>query len=117
MSENKKYIVYIHTNRINKKRYVGITSQKPDERWRHGEGYKHCVLFYRAIQKYGWDSFDHEIVADNLTQKEAEDMEMFLIAEFNSNCKESGYNISEGGNAPKLTEETKKKISETHLGV
>lgn len=116
MSESKNYIVYIHTNQLNEKRYIGITCQKPDERWRHGEGYKHCPVFYRAIKKYGWDSFDHEIVADNLMREEAEDMEKLLIAKFKSNCNERGYNVSEGGNAPRLTEETKRKISETHLG-
>lgn len=116
MDESRNYVVYIHTNRINEKRYVGITCQKPEERWRHGEGYKNCPVFYRAIKKYGWDSFDHEIVAGNLAREEAENMERALIESLKSNCKESGYNISEGGNAPRLTEETKKKISETHLG-
>ena len=35
------YLVYIHTNNINNKKYVGLTKQKPQERWRHdGLGYK-----------------------------------------------------------------------------
>ena len=78
---NGSFIVYIHTNIVNGKRYVGITSHKPEERWRRGKGYKHCVLFYKAILKYGWDMFEHEIFAAHLTKEEAENMEVILIKE------------------------------------
>lgn len=65
--ENGNYTVYMHTNKTNLKRYIGITGQTVQERWRDGKGYKSCILFNRAIQKYGWDGFEHEIVASNLT--------------------------------------------------
>ena len=48
------YCVYIHTNKINEKRYVGITCQSTSRRWRNGDGYIQNEHFYRAIQKYGW---------------------------------------------------------------
>lgn len=58
----KPYCVYIHTNKINKKSYIGITCQKPEHRWGcNGNGYAECPHFWRAIQKYGWDNFDHKI--------------------------------------------------------
>lgn len=113
---NESYIVYIHTNKINGKKYVGITSKTCEERWRDGRGYKRCTLFNKAIKKYGWDGFDHEIVASNLTQSEAEDMEKSLIAQFQTTNPEFGYNLSEGGHAPLLSEETKQKISEALRG-
>lgn len=45
----KKYIVYCHIF-PNGKRYVGITSQKPNERWRNGRGYKGSNAVYNAIK-------------------------------------------------------------------
>ena len=74
--------MYIHMNKSNGKCYVGITKQKPEARWKtEGVGYKKCLLFWRAIEKYGWDNFDHIIFAKNLTQAEAENMEVLLIRE------------------------------------
>ena len=59
-TENKNYKIYIHKNKINNKIYVGQTKQSLSRRFRHnGEGYKHCICFYNAIQKYGWDNFTH----------------------------------------------------------
>ena len=34
------WTVYCHENRVNGKRYVGITSREVTERWRDGKGYK-----------------------------------------------------------------------------
>ncbi len=62
------YKAYVHINKMNNKCYVGITKRKLYERWNKGKGYKNCVLFYRAIQKYGWDNFDHELIASGLTR-------------------------------------------------
>ena len=91
--------VYIHIA-PNGKRYVGITSQ--DRLYRrtgsNGEGYKSQQLFWRAIQKYGWDNFKHEIIAKNLTELEALKMEIGLIALYETTNPKYGYNISVGGN-------------------
>ena len=35
----KTWTVYMHTNKINNKVYVGITSQKVQNRWNNGKGY------------------------------------------------------------------------------
>ena len=67
----KKYCVYVHTNKANGKMYVGITSMLPEKRWANGHGYRSNVLFYRAIQKYGWESFEHSVLFDGLTREEA----------------------------------------------
>lgn len=109
------YCVYKHTC-PNGKVYIGITSTSLEKRWQSGKGYK-TQVFYRAIQKYGWDNILHEILFDGLTKKEAEDKEVELIAYYKSNQKDYGYNINNGGSAIGVhSEETKRKISEKNIG-
>lgn len=94
--ENNKWIVYVHISPSNKY-YVGITSQTPNQRWRNGNGYSYNTHFYRAIQKYGWDNFQHDIVAEHLTKAEACHMEKILIQKLKSNDYHYGYNLCSGG--------------------
>lgn len=89
-------IVYKHTC-PNGKVYIGQTSQKPERRWSHGNGYKENSYFYRAIQKYGWDNIKHEIIAENLTQEEADSLEIELIERYKATDRNSGYNHHYGG--------------------
>ena len=78
---NDTYCVYIHTNKINNKKYVGQTihGDNPNLRWKNGGGYRNQLYFYQAIQKYGWDNFEHEVVASNLTKEESDNFEKLLI--------------------------------------
>ena len=115
-SKRRNYTVYIHTNKVNGKRYVGITRQSVQERWRDGKGYKHCVLFDRAIKKCGWDGFNHEIYASGLTEKEAQNMEKLLIKQLQTQNPEFGYNISDGGSTTNFSEEGLRKLSEKKKG-
>lgn len=43
------YTVYVHVNNVNQKKYVGITKQDVNKRWRKGLGYKYNSHFYGAI--------------------------------------------------------------------
>lgn len=115
---NDTYCVYVHTNKINGKKYVGqtINGYKPEKRWVNGNGYKKCAYFYKAIQKYGWDNFEHEIIASNLTQDEANHFEELLIEKLCTMNSKNGYNLKSGGENNKLSEETKKKIGEANRG-
>ena len=108
---DKKYYVYMHICPNNKK-YIGITSLIPKKRWNYGRGYKYSILFYKAIQKYGWDNIKHIILFENLTKEEACEKEIELISKYKSNNSKYGYNITNGGNTTSLfTDEIKKKIS------
>ena len=79
----KTYIVYEHISPSGK-RYIGITSNTPKRRWGvDGEGYSKQQKFYRAIQKYGWDNFEHNILYTNLTEEEASKKEQKLIKYYN----------------------------------
>ena len=111
------FTVYKHTSPSNKV-YIGITCQKPETRWRNGKGYGHSPHFLSAIEKYGWDNFKHEILFENLSHKEAERKEVELIKKYKSTDRRYGYNSDSGGNVLKQhSEETKRKISESHKGM
>ena len=113
--EERKYTVYLHTSPSGK-RYVGITSMKVERRWRKGKGYINNSYFYNAIQKYGWDNIEHIVFEENLSKEEAEDYEIFLIQALHSNDRRYGYNIENGGHLNKMSEETRRKISEANKG-
>lgn len=73
--------------------------------------------FMKAIKKYGWDNFQHEILFEGLTKEQAELKEIELIALYKSDQREYGYNIEHGGNSiGKHSEETKKKIGMANRG-
>lgn len=91
------YKVYKHTC-PNGKVYIGITKQKPERRWGvNGRGYKENEYFYRAIKKYGWENIKHEIIAEGLTEDEADAMEIDLISKYRATDKNCGYNQHFGG--------------------
>ena len=93
----KYWNVYIHINRINGKTYVGITSKDLIRRFGcQGQGYK-GQAFWGAIQKYGWENFDHIIVKDNISMEEAQFIEQLLIDKLNSHISKDGYNVTLGG--------------------
>ena len=125
LDDEKKWCVYCHTNKINGKKYFGITSKTLHDRWRNGAGYQNQICFDRAINKYTWDGFDHEVIYDNLTEQEAKQKEIELIALYKKNCNRYknpayGYNMTDGGEG-KLgcphSEESKIKNSISHIGL
>ena len=92
----KKYLVYKHTNKLNHKSYIGITCVSVEGRWGHnGNHYKRQLKFYNAIQKYGWDNFEHIILEENLTLTDANLKEQYYIQYYDS--INNGYNVATGG--------------------
>lgn len=93
----KKYFLYKHTF-PNGKVYIGITSRvNPERRWLGGRGYQTQKLMYNAIQQYGWENIKHEILFSDIPETEIDDLERKIIAEYQSNNPEYGYNILSGG--------------------
>ena len=109
------YCVYRHTSPSGKV-YIGITSQKPQDRWDSGHGYKANRHFSNAIKKYGWSNIAHDVLFEGLSQKEAEGKEVELIALYNSSDRKYGYNIALGGRVHNVSEETRMKLSASHKG-
>ena len=107
------YTIYCHLNKINGKRYIGQTKQSVNRRWgKNGSGYTHKHpdgLFAKAINKYGWDNFEHQILFTNLTKEEANQKEIELIAFYKTNNSDFGYNIAAGGNTNTLSQQQKQQ--------
>jgi hypothetical protein len=94
----RTYCVYLHTNKINGKKYFGITCLKPEKRWNSGKGYStKQPRLYSAIKKYGWNNFAHEVLFDGLTKDQAIELEIKLIKEYNTTNVAFGYNNTIGG--------------------
>ena len=111
------FVVYEHKNKLDGKRYIGITCQKVNRRWRKGKSYEHNPHFYNAIQKYGWDNFEHNVLFNNLTKEEAEQKEIELIKQYKTTNSQFGYNIENGGNHKgKMAESTKEKLRKLNIG-
>lgn len=105
----------MHTSPSNKV-YIGITSQEPLKRWGNGSNYSKQKYFYAAIKKYGWKNIKHEILFSNLTEEEAKQQEIELIAKHKSTDRNYGYNLTLGGDGVKgyvPTEETKQRTKAT----
>lgn len=110
--ESRDYTVYRHISPSGRV-YVGITKLSLDFRWNHGRGYKNCQLFWRAIQKYGWDNIQHCVVCSNLSKDTACTLEKHLIKYYKS--KNLSYNICDGGEGTTgfhMPEEAKRKITQ-----
>lgn len=118
---NRNYKVYVHINKTNGKKYVGITKQIPEKRWGHGCGYKYNknTYFWNAIKKYSWEGFEHIILETNLSFEEAKGKERYYISLYQTNTQEFGYNLTLGGDGflgMERSNETKKKISASLKG-
>lgn len=114
--KNKKFVLYVHIS-PNGKKYYGITSMKTSKRWGRGTGYKKQPYFYHAIQKYGWDNFEHVILFGNLTKEEACQKEIEYIAKDKTNDVRYGYNMSSGGEVNDMSDIGKQKLSNDRKGV
>jgi group I intron endonuclease len=91
--------VYKITNKINNKKYIGITNNI-EKRWGNERSYpsnpKRRQVIQEAIHKYGVDNFNFEIIKRGLSIEEAVKMEKELIDTLNT-LVPNGYNVHPGG--------------------
>lgn len=111
--------IYCHISPSNKK-YIGQTTTSLEHHFCNGENYKSSPVFWKAIQKYGWNNFQHIV----LHKIEAESKEELLSQlnriereeiELNNCLAPHGYNIEKGGGQGRVTSEKRQQISDTLL--
>ena len=115
--------VYLITNRVNGKRYVGITCRGYQERFKehiHEALNGSTTILHNAIRKYGVDNFDLILLESDVPDELIGKREQHYIALYNTFYSSGiGYNMTEGGGGMsgyKHTEDAKNKISESLQG-
>jgi len=100
--------IYLITNLITKKVYVGQTlnyMKRMKEHEYNGKNPKY--YFSHAIRKYGWENFKPEILIDEVPEEDLDNLEINYIDFYNS-FGPGGYNLTQGGGGMsgyKFTEE------------
>lgn len=113
----KTYYIYKYTSPSGKY-YIGRSCNPKNIRakW-DGSGYRMCSAFWRAIEKYGWESFEYEVLEENIAFEKIDERENYWIDYYHSSTDENGYNLlkpcSQTGKT--YTSETRKKLSLSHL--
>lgn len=113
-------IIYRAINKINGKSYLGQTtislerrmSQHKREASKRLETKDTQTPFYNAINKYGWDAFEWEILMECDCQNQVDEREKYYINHY----KENGgvYNVKPGGNGTNhIKKNTRKHSPET----
>jgi len=111
--------IYLITNKVTEKVYVGQTWHTIPFRWSRHLGSTRSgstTPLHNSIRKHGPENFVLKPLATGVvTQEELDTFEDAWILAFNSISSAFGYNIKRGGSRGRHLEETRKKISELRL--
>jgi len=119
-----KYYVYKITNLVNGKIYIGKTADVR-KRWNkhkaaaRKKSKKDYTYVHRALNKYGFDNFSVETIAEYDLEKDCLTAETAFIKLYNTRDRDIGYNLTDGGDGPsgfKPSDETRRKMSEAKKG-
>lgn len=117
-SEHTVKVLYCALNSITGKAYIGITTTSL---YRRKIAHKHAAKlkkdhFHSAINKHGWGAFEWLILHVAQDKTELLSKEREFISKHRTNDRLRGYNTTEGGEFPSLTEEVKLKIGLANSG-
>ena len=103
MIKMMKGIIYKYTNTVNGKCYIGKTTNAIKRKWSHLHDRRHKSLFHNALDKYGINQFNYEVLIEFISKdKDRLDFilnyfEKYYIKKYESNKIEKGYNLTNGG--------------------
>src|SRR5574344_2617821 len=106
--------IYVTTNDINGKKYIGQKKYDKKEKWKSylGSG----IHLNNAINKYGADHFSKEIIEDCISKEKLDEREIYWITFYNAAYSKNFYNIAHGGDGGNLIDgysiEERKKLSD-----
>ncbi len=109
--------LYVITNLVNGKQYVGITQQRPEQRRNEHFSGKGSKLIKNAIRKYGRDNLSFEVLYEGSQQWIAM-MEYRTILALGTLAPQ-GYNLALGGDVAtgwRHSEATRRAMSVTRTG-
>jgi group I intron endonuclease len=107
--------IYITTNLINGKKYIGQKMFRISWQDYLGSG----KYFLKAVKKYGKENFSREIIAIAYSKEELDKLEIEFIKKHNAVESKDYYNLAFGGESITglhHSEETRKKMSEAQMG-
>lgn len=112
----EKGIIYILTNEISGKSYIGQTIGTMNERWAQHkcDSKRRNTAIAAAIRKYGSETFKIAILEEDIPYSELDEKEISYIEQYKT-VTPNGYNISLGGNTYR-NEEERERMRQRVLG-
>ncbi|MGL5797901.1 MAG: NUMOD3 domain-containing DNA-binding protein [Cetobacterium sp.] len=104
--------IYLTTNTINGKMYIGQKNYKKDFRTYLGSG----TALKLAVEKYGRENFVREILCECKDLEEMNHMEHFFTSLVDAENNPDFYNLKAGGNQKGYSQETRNKMSRLKIG-
>jgi group I intron endonuclease len=113
------FTLYQYINRLNGKRYIGVTNNPKGRKAKHARGDSGARAFNGAVKKYGVETFDYTVLAIFDDAGAAAYHERAFIHRFGT-LAPFGYNLTDGasgyGYGGAYSNESKIRLSESHKG-
>jgi group I intron endonuclease len=127
-------VIYMITNVVTGKRYIGQTVGSVKSRWRkHIRDSTGCRRLKNSIAKYGVEAFEIKVIFEASNKDELNEKEVEFINFYDTRNKSKGYNLNAGGGSGRqhaetierraqalrgkpLSEEHRRKLSDSHKG-
>ena len=113
----KNPVIYLITNKINGKQYVGKSINFKNRYLKHKYAKYYNTYLHNSIRKYGFENFEFKILEQDIEINILQARENYYIDKYDT--LNNGYNLrkdSKDNSGWKHSEETKKKISKSSSG-